>query len=118
MVQYWIIILFRFFFSRFRLFYIFLWLSKTKYSSSIKGSDGGHNGLKNISKTLQTTKFARLKFGIGNNFYKGQQAEYVLEKWNDEEKQNLEKRIKQAVLSIESFCTNGVDLTMSMYNGK
>lgn len=83
-----------------------------------KGSDGGHNGLKNINEALQATKYARLRFGIGNNFYKGGQAEYVLEKWNDEEKQNLEKRIKQAVLAIESFCTNGVDLTMSMYNGK
>ena len=83
-----------------------------------KGSDGGHNGLKNINEILGSQNYARLRFGVGNDFGKGRQVEYVLSKWNDEEEKQLEERIEQCQKIIKSFCTIGLNQTMSDFNGK
>lgn len=82
------------------------------------GSDGGHNGLKDIQHTLQTTAYARLRFGIGSDFPKGRQSDYVLGKWSEEELVTLNERIELAVEACEAFCTIGIQLTMSQFNGK
>jgi peptidyl-tRNA hydrolase, PTH1 family len=83
-----------------------------------KGSDGGHNGLKDIQATLHTVDYARLRFGVGNEFHKGQQADYVLGQWSPEEDQQLEERIQTATEFIKGFCTIGLQLTMTNWNGK
>lgn len=83
-----------------------------------KGSDGGHNGLKNIIETLSTTTFARLRFGIGNEFPHGLQVNYVLSSWSTEEKKKLPDRIKTACEMIKSFTAIGLDRTMSSFNNK
>ena len=83
-----------------------------------KGSDGGHNGLKDINETLGITTYARLRFGIGNNFSRGNQAQYVLSDWDKDKEKQLEISIEKATSMIKAFCTIGIDRTMSMYNGK
>lgn len=83
-----------------------------------KGSDGGHNGLKDIQATLNTTEYARLRFGVGNDFYKGQQSDYVLGEWTSEEKVTLEERIATAIEFAKGFATIGLGLTMTNWNGK
>ena len=83
-----------------------------------KGSDGGHNGLKNIQETLNTPNYARLRFGVGKEFSKGSQVDYVLGKWNDEEEKLIEPRIKLAVEMIQGFATIGLQRTMTAYNNK
>lgn len=83
-----------------------------------KGSDGGHNGLKDIQSTLQSQEYARLRFGVGSDFHKGQQAAYVLGKWSEEEKEFLDERINIATESIKSFTTIGLALTMTNWNNK
>jgi PTH1 family peptidyl-tRNA hydrolase len=83
-----------------------------------KGSDGGHNGLNDIAFVLNSTDYNRLRFGIGNDFPKGHQVNYVLNKWNADEQKLLPERIDKTVEMIKSFITIGVDRTMSMYNGK
>jgi PTH1 family peptidyl-tRNA hydrolase len=83
-----------------------------------KGSDAGHNGLKDIAATLNTTKYIRLKFGVGNDFHPGQQAEYVLGEWNSEESKTLKERLEKSTEFIKSFATIGLDRTMSGLNGK
>jgi PTH1 family peptidyl-tRNA hydrolase len=83
-----------------------------------KGSDGGHNGLNDIAFVLNSTDYNRLRFGIGNDFPKGHQVNYVLNKWNADEQKVLPERIDKTVEMIKSFVTIGVDRTMSMYNGK
>ena len=83
-----------------------------------KGSDGGHNGLKNIQETLNTVEYARLRFGVGNEFSKGKQVDYVLGKWTAEEETALEPRIKMAADMIKGFATIGLQLTMTNYNKK
>lgn len=80
------------------------------------GSDAGHNGLKDIQLMLGTDRYSRLKFGIGNNFPKGMQAEFVLGKWSKEERPIIQKKIEKAVEIIESFATAGLDITMNQYN--
>ena len=80
------------------------------------GSDAGHNGLKDIQLMLGTDKYARLKFGIGNNFPKGMQAEFVLGKWFPEEKATIQKKIEKSVEIIESFSSIGLERTMNQYN--
>ena len=82
------------------------------------GSDAGHNGLKNINETLGHNNYARLRFGIGNNFSKGHQVDFVLSKWDSEEKKALSERIQIATEMILSFTTIGLDKTMSAYNNK
>jgi len=83
-----------------------------------KGSDGGHNGLTDIIATLNTHEFARLRFGIGNEFAKGHQVNYVLGKWSPEEEKALAERIDQCVKIVKSFVAIGVDRTMSDFNNK
>jgi PTH1 family peptidyl-tRNA hydrolase len=80
------------------------------------GSDAGHNGLKSIQETLLTDKYPKLRFGIGNDFPKGKQVEYVLGKWTEKERPLVEAKIMKCVDLIESFAQNGIDLTMSQYN--
>lgn len=83
-----------------------------------KGNDGGHNGLGDIAQTLNSTEYVRLRFGIGGNFSKGHQVNYVLNRWNEEEQKLLPERISLAVEMVKSFVTIGVDRTMSLFNNK
>ncbi|WP_435135253.1 aminoacyl-tRNA hydrolase [Formosa sp. A9] len=83
-----------------------------------KGSDGGHNGLKDIQDKLQTTAYNRFRFGISNSFSKGKQIDYVLGEWSTEENLIMEERLNQSVALIKSFGTAGVSRTMNAFNGK
>ena len=82
------------------------------------GSDAGHNGLKSIAENLGTTDYPRLRFGIGNQFNKHNQVDFVLGKWKDEEIELVNKKIIASAEAIESFVTIGIDLTMNLYNHK
>ncbi len=82
------------------------------------GSDGGHNGLKDIQFTLQSNEYARLRFGIGSDFAKGRQSDYVLGKWSEEEQLTLNEQVTLAVEACEAFCAIGLQLAMSQFNGK
>ena len=81
-----------------------------------KGSDGGHNGLKSINQLLGTQDYTRLRFGIGNDFPKGSQVDYVLGEWMDEEEERLPAMFKHCGEVIENFVFIGVDKTMSLSN--
>ena len=83
-----------------------------------KGSAGGHNGLENINQVLGRNDYARLRFGIGDNFHKGFQVDYVLGEWNAEEKKELPGKIDSCIEIIQSFGTIGVERTMNSYNKK
>jgi PTH1 family peptidyl-tRNA hydrolase len=83
-----------------------------------KGSDGGHNGLKNINLVLNTQNYARFRFGISDEFKKGKQVDYVLGDWDDAEKTALPERLELASEIIKSFGTAGLDNTMTAFNGK
>ncbi|RED50587.1 aminoacyl-tRNA hydrolase [Seonamhaeicola aphaedonensis] len=83
-----------------------------------KGSDGGHNGLKDIQDKLNTTKYNRFRFGISDTFSKGKQVNYVLGQWNEEENDKLPERLDKSVDLIKSFVLAGVNATMNMFNGK
>ncbi|WP_394336220.1 aminoacyl-tRNA hydrolase [Brumimicrobium mesophilum] len=83
-----------------------------------KGSDGGHNGLKDIQAVLNTTSYARLRFGVGAEFSTGQQVDYVLGEWNSDEVKQIEERIKTATEFIKGFTTIGLNQTMSNWNNK
>ncbi|MFV8225507.1 aminoacyl-tRNA hydrolase [Christiangramia aquimixticola] len=83
-----------------------------------KGSDGGHNGLKDIQTQLNTTKYNRFRFGISDEFHKGQQVDYVLGEWDNEEEKKMPERLKTSVELILSFGTAGVSNTMNSFNGK
>lgn len=83
-----------------------------------RGSNGGHNGLKNIDQVLGTQHYARLRFGIGNDYPKGRQVEYVLGEWTDQELNLLPDRIKLASEAILSFGTIGLERTMNLYNNR
>jgi PTH1 family peptidyl-tRNA hydrolase len=83
-----------------------------------KGSDGGHNGLKDIQATLGTQQYARLRFGIANAFGRGKQVDYVLGKWNEEERNALPERINLATEAVKSFIFAGLQQTMNFYNSK
>jgi PTH1 family peptidyl-tRNA hydrolase len=82
-----------------------------------KGSDGGHNGLKDIQDKLQTTNYNRFRFGISDAFSKGRQVDYVLGEWSDEENLKLTERLQKSVELIKSFGTAGVNITMNTFNG-
>jgi PTH1 family peptidyl-tRNA hydrolase len=81
-----------------------------------KGSDGGHNGLKDIQAVLGTAEYPRLRFGIGNKFAPGKQVNYVLGKWNAEESKRLPERLIYSAEACESFMFEGVDIAMNKYN--
>ncbi len=82
-----------------------------------KGSDGGHNGLKSIQALLNTSKYNRFRFGIGNNYRKGQQIDYVLGKWSAEEESALPERLEKSCELLTAFVTSGVTNTMNNFNG-
>jgi PTH1 family peptidyl-tRNA hydrolase len=82
------------------------------------GSDGGHNGLKSIEAMIGTRNYPRLRFGIGNNYPKGMQADYVLGRWKKEDEPLLKLKIQGAVEAIESFASRGISLTMNDVNNK
>ena len=81
-----------------------------------KGSDGGHNGLAHISSTLATNEYPRIRIGIGNSFRKGAQVDFVLGKWDQEEKKFMESRTSIVIDMIKSFAFAGVELTMTAFN--
>jgi len=81
-----------------------------------KGSDGGHNGLAHISTILGTNAYPRIRIGIGNSFRKGAQIDFVLGKWNPEEKKFMEERTSIVIEMIRSFTFSGVELTMTAFN--
>ncbi len=83
-----------------------------------KGSDGGHNGLRNIQEILNTAEYARLRFGVGNEFSTGRQVDYVLGKWNEEERKILLPRVQLASEMAQNFATIGLQLTMTNFNNK
>ncbi|HEY3369682.1 MAG TPA: aminoacyl-tRNA hydrolase [Prolixibacteraceae bacterium] len=83
-----------------------------------KGSDAGHNGLKNITAVLGSQDYARLRIGIGDNFRQGQQIDYVLGEWDKKEKLELTALIDTSVEIIKSFATIGVAQTMTFFNKK
>lgn len=80
------------------------------------GSHAGHNGLKDIQQVLGTDGYPKLRFGIGNEFPRGMQADFVLGKWNREELPLVKLKIDKCVEIIESFAAIGLDKTMSLYN--
>jgi len=83
-----------------------------------KGSDGGHNGLKNIQQVLNSADYPRFRFGISDAFKKGKQVDYVLGEWDEAEKAKLPERMDVAVQVITSFALAGLGNTMSEFNGK
>lgn len=83
-----------------------------------KGSDGGHNGLKNIQLLLNSTEYPRFRFGISDEFKKGRQVDYVLGEWNEEEKNALGERLEVSSKIITSFALSGLNNTMNEFNGK
>ncbi len=83
-----------------------------------KGSAGGHNGLKNIAELLGTEEFARIRFGVGGDFPRGHQVDYVLGEWSDEERTALPERLKIFGDAVKSFAAVGCPLTMNTYNKK
>jgi len=83
-----------------------------------KGSDGGHNGLKDTQDKLQTVKYNRFRFGISDDFSKGRQVDYVLANWTEEENNQLKERLELSTKIIDSFVLSGLKITMNNYNGK
>ncbi len=83
-----------------------------------QGSDGGHNGLANIIETLGNNTFCRLRFGIGNDFAKGRQIDFVLGKWKNDEQKIVDDRVSTAVEMIKCFVLQGADKTMNDFNNK
>ena len=83
-----------------------------------KGSDGGHNGLKDIQAVLQSTKYPRLRFGIGAEFGKGKQVNHVLGSWDDDERGKMEERLTTATDALLNITTAGLARAMNTYNGK
>lgn len=82
------------------------------------GSDGGHNGLKDIDRTLGHQNYPRLRFGVGNDFPKGAQATYVLSKWPSEEEEVVQEKIKLAAEIVVHFGTIGLQRTMNQFNNR
>ncbi len=83
-----------------------------------KGSAGGHNGLKDIEIQLNTSKYNRFRFGVGAEFSKGRQVDYVLGEWDHDEESAMPERLEKGIALIKSFATAGLSNTMSTYNGK
>lgn len=83
-----------------------------------KGSDGGHNGLKNIANMIGTQSYARLRFGVGNDFPKGAQIDYVLGNFTEEQNKTMPERLNVAVDSIKAFCLSGLTFAMNNFSNK
>src|SRR5690554_5597372 len=84
----------------------------------MKGSDGGHNGLKSITQIIGSNDYARLRIGVGNDFEKGRQVDYVLGEWNNEELLALSERVNIAAETVKAFATIGGNQTMTHFNNK
>lgn len=82
-----------------------------------KGSDGGHNGLKDITAVLQTQEYARFRFGVGSEFSKGRQVDFVLGEWDKNELKSLPERLDRSAELVKSFGTAGLNITMNTFNG-
>lgn len=82
------------------------------------GSDAGHNGLKNIAEQLGTQNYPRLRFGIGGDFPRGAQIDYVLGKFPPEERKLLPERLEKAGEAIKAYCLSGLEFAMTHFNGK
>lgn len=82
------------------------------------GSDGGHNGLKHIASVLGTQKYARLRFGIGNDFPRGGQVDYVLGEFGEEEMKTMDERLQTAADAVKTFCLSGINVAMNQFNNK
>jgi PTH1 family peptidyl-tRNA hydrolase len=82
------------------------------------GSDAGHNGLKSLHESLGTTEYPRLRFGIGNDFPKGMQADFVLGKWRKEEESLIKLKIEKSIEVIETFAFQGITTTMNWINNQ
>jgi len=82
-----------------------------------KGSDGGHNGLKDITAVLQTQEYVRFRFGVGSEFSKGRQVDFVLGEWDKNELKSLPDRLDRSAELIKSFGTAGLNNTMNTFNG-
>jgi PTH1 family peptidyl-tRNA hydrolase len=82
------------------------------------GSDGGHNGLKNIQQILSSSQYPRLRIGVGNNFPKGGQIDYVLGEWTEEEHLILDQKMEIIKEMVLSFCFAGIENTMNKFNNK
>ena len=83
-----------------------------------KGSNGGHNGLKDTQDKLNTTKYNRFRFGISDAFNNGRQVDYVLGEWTTEENTQLKERLEKSIELIKSFGLAGINNTMNTFNGK
>ena len=83
-----------------------------------KGSDGGHNGLKDIQGVLNTSVYNRFRFGIGDKFSKGNQVDYVLGEWQSSEEEKMQERLETSAEVVKSFGTAGINNTMNLFNGK
>ena len=83
-----------------------------------KGSDGGHNGLKDIQAKIGTTKYPRFRFGISDAFAQGNQVDYVLGEWSNEETSQLKERLEKSSALIHQFGLAGINETMNQFNGK
>ncbi len=82
----------------------------------LNGSDGGHNGLKSINETLGTSQYARLRFGIGSDFPKGRQSEFVLGKWNAEEQETIKAATVKAADALLLYTTQPQNIAMTRIN--
>ena len=82
------------------------------------GSDAGHNGLKHIASVLGTQAYARLRFGIGNDFPRGGQIDFVLGQFTEEDLKTMDERVALACEMIKSFCLAGIQITMNQFNKK
>ena len=91
-------------------------LPLSKFRLRPGGSAAGHNGLRSIEEVLGTNSYPRLRFGIGNNFPKGKQVDYVLGRWKEDELPLVRLKVEKSVELIESFATSGIERTMNQYN--
>jgi PTH1 family peptidyl-tRNA hydrolase len=83
-----------------------------------KGSDAGHNGLADIAKNLGSTTYNRIRFGIGDDYQRGRQVDYVLSKFGKDEMLAIPERVDKVIEAIKSFGTIGPERTMNFFNGK
>ncbi len=83
-----------------------------------KGSDAGHNGMISVIEYLNTNEFPRLRIGVGDDFHKGYQVDYVLGQWTKKEEKIMIPRVKLAVEMIQSFVARGIDYTMNHFNNR
>ena len=91
-------------------------LPLTRFRLRPAGSSAGHNGLRSIEEVLGTNGYPRLRFGIGNNFSKGRQVDFVLGRWRDDELPLVRQKVDKTVELVESFATSGIERTMNQYN--